>query len=235
MRWRRLGPAEIGAAVPELQGHFVGAILHPDDWALSPDRLMRRLERTALDLGVHILTERDVTGIRTHGRRVTGVQGEFGEVPVQQLVLAAGWETERWLRRLGGGGGIWPGRGYSISVGGGALAYPLNLADLHLVISAPGDRVRATSGLDLGRASAESDRQRIEELRSAAKSVLPHLDWDSPLEEWAGARPMTANGRPLVGRLRRWENVLVASGHGMLGVSLAPASARIVRRLITGD
>jgi D-amino-acid dehydrogenase len=234
VRWQRLSPAEVPALAPGLEGQFAGAILHPDDWAISPDRLMERLGRTAQELGVQLLTGTEVAEVRTRGPRATALRGRFGEHPVGQLVLAAGWETERWLRRLGRRGGIWPGRGYSITVAGGPLPRPLNIVDLHLVISAPGERVRATSGLDLGRASAERDRQRVEELRSAARSVLPHLSWDSPIEEWAGSRPMTPSGVPLVGRVRGWENVLVASGHGMLGMSLAPASAREVRRLITG-
>ncbi len=234
VRWQTLRPEDLPSAAPGLRGSFVGAILHPDDWALSPDRLMNRLELTAQRLGVHVRTAAEVTEIEYRGRRATAVCGPFGVLPLDQLVLSAGWETERWLRRLGNRGGIWPGRGYSITVPGGPLKVPLNVVDRHLVISSPGDRVRATSGLDVGLASLDSDREQIEKLRSAAKSLLPHLTWDSPLEEWAGSRPMTANGLPAVGRVKGWENVLVASGHGMLGMSLAPASARIVRRLITG-
>ena len=241
-RWKeRLGvrceiihPEDLPSRAPGLRGPFVGAIFHPDDWALSPDRLMNRLELTARGLGVDVRTEAEVTKIEWRGKRAAAVCGPFGGLPLDQLVLSAGWETERWLRILGNKGRIWPGRGYSITVQGGPLEVPLNIVDRHLVISSPGNRVRATSGLDFGLASLDSDRERIEKLRSAAKSLLPHLNWDSPLEEWAGSRPMTANGLPAVGRVKGWENVLVASGHGMLGMSLAPASARIVRRLVTG-
>jgi D-amino-acid dehydrogenase len=235
VRWAILGREDLTSAAPGLEGRFVGAILYPDDWALSPDRLLNRLELTARKLGVQVRTGVEVTEITLRGRRATAVRGPFGDLALDQLVISAGWETERWLRRLGSGRGIWPGRGYSITVSGGPLRFPLNVVDLHLVISSPGERVRATWGLDFGIRSLDSDRQRIEALRSAARSVLPHLRWDSPLEEWAGSRPMTANGMPVVGRVGGWENVLAASGHGMLGMSLAPASARMVRRLITGD
>lgn len=233
MTWQRLDPGQVRAAVPQLQGSPVGGVLHPDDWVLSPDRLMAHLERTARELGVEVLTGTPVAAIATRGRRATSLVGDFGEVRFDQLVLAAGWETEVWLRRLGRPGGVWPGRGYSITVAGDSLPVPLNLVDRHVVVSTVGDRIRATSGLDLGRPTAASDRQRLEELRATARAWLPHLRWDSPLEEWAGARPMSANAAPLIGRVPSWENVLVASGHGMLGVTLAPATARKVRQSIT--
>lgn len=234
MAWQRLDRGQVREAVPQLQGSAVGGVLHPDDWVLSPDRLMAHLERTARELGVEVRTGATVAAIATRDRRATSLVGDFGEVRFDQLLLAAGWETEVWLRRLGRGGGVWPGRGYSITVAGDALPVPLNLVDRHVVVSTVGGRIRATSGLDLGRPTATSDRQRLEELRTAARAWLPHLGWDSPLEEWAGARPMSANAAPLIGRVKPWENVLVASGHGMLGVTLAPATARMVRRLITG-
>ena len=61
-----------------------------------------------------------------------------------------------------------------------------------------------------------------------------HRDWDETAphaEPWAGLRPMTADGLPIVGRLRPESNVLVASGHGMLGLTLAPSTAKTVRDL----
>lgn len=230
--WERLDPGRVGELVPRLRGRWAGGILHPDDWVLSPDRLMARLERTAAERGVEVRTGVSVAAIDTRGNRATAVVGEFGRLRCDQLVLAAGWETESWLLRLGTRGGIWPGRGYSITVAGEPLPVPLNLVDHHVVISTLGDRVRATSGLDLGRATPSSDRERIEELRCRVRGWLPHLPWHAPLEEWAGSRPMTATGAPLIGRLRRWENVVVASGHGMLGVTLAPATARLARQRI---
>lgn len=233
--WGLLAADELRALEPNLARPAAGAILHSGDWVVSPDRLAGALAALADRAGVEVRTGAEVTRLETGGGRVRSASGPFGELEVGRLVLAAGWETERWLSTLGFRGHIFPARGYSLTVArtGGEPAHPINLVDSHVVVSLLGDRVRATTGLDLGPPRPASDRLRLDELRAAARGWLPDLPWDAPLEEWTGVRPLTPDGRPLIGPLPGWENVLVASGHGMLGVTLAPATGMLIRRWIT--
>jgi D-amino-acid dehydrogenase len=55
-----------------------------------------------------------------------------------------------------------------------------------------------------------------------------------PLEVWRGLRPCTPDGLPLLGRPRAWENLIVATGHAMLGMSLGPITGQLVAELATG-
>ena len=75
------------------------------------------------------------------------------------------------------------------------------------------------------------NRQRVGTIRRAANRYLAGLE-DMELEEtWRGLRPCTPDGLPLLGRSAKWENLIVATGHAMLGLSLAPVSGEIVARL----
>jgi D-amino-acid dehydrogenase len=59
-----------------------------------------------------------------------------------------------------------------------------------------------------------------------------NLEWDQPTKPWAGLRPMSPDGVPLIGRPKAFDNVVIAGGHGMYGLTLAPATANVVSQLV---
>ena len=78
------------------------------------------------------------------------------------------------------------------------------------------------------------NRPRIEALVRGARAYLDLEDWGRIEEEWCGWRPMTVDGLPVIDRLPGLKNVVVAAGHNMLGVTMAPATGRLVAEMITG-
>ena len=105
-------------------------------------------------------------------------------------------------------------------------------------ISAYADSVRVAGVFELGQSNEQVNRRR---LSAMLRTVEPYFqDWrpssEAPLLEWAGLRPMTADGLPLIGRAPpALEHVYVATGHGMLGVTLAPATAALLTPLVLED
>jgi D-amino-acid dehydrogenase len=94
--------------------------------------------------------------------------------------------------------------------------------------------VRIAGVFELGHSHATLDRRR---LRAMLTSVEPYFNgWspatEQPLLEWAGLRPMTADGLPLIGESPALRHVYAATGHGMLGVTLAPATAALLSPLV---
>lgn len=127
-------------------------------------------------------------------------------------------------------------RGYSFTFAGDGLRpqHALYLAEAKVGISAYEDSVRVAGVFELGHSSDHLNRRR---LRAMLATVEPYFeDWrpaeETALLEWAGIRPMTADGLPLIGRAPALENVYVATGHGMLGVTLAPATAALLAPLV---
>jgi D-amino-acid dehydrogenase len=116
-------------------------------------------------------------------------------------------------------------------------SHALYLAEAKVGISSYADSVRIAGVFELGHSSEKLDRRRLEAMLS---TVQPYFeDWspssEEALLEWAGLRPMTADGLPLIGRAPALQNVYVATGHGMLGVTLAPATAALLAPLILED
>jgi D-amino-acid dehydrogenase len=104
-------------------------------------------------------------------------------------------------------------------------------ADEHIVVSPGGSAVRVSGGMQFGgRPTSVADPAAIADLRSAAERLLPSLRALPTGTAWHGARPMTPSGLPIVGPLGR--NVVAATGHGTLGMTLAPATGRLVEALL---
>jgi D-amino-acid dehydrogenase len=100
------------------------------------------------------------------------------------------------------------------------------------VINAGPDTVRLTGGMEFGGpVSAEPSPRAVTSLRTAAQRVVPALrSITAPGTAWRGARPMTPSGLPLIGAIG--ENLVAATGHGTLGMTLAPATGRIVASIL---
>jgi D-amino-acid dehydrogenase len=159
-----------------------------------------------------------------------------GRIDADRAIVCAGASSPALLRRLGIRMPLVGARGYSVTVAGGGTrpAHALYLAEAKVGISSYDDAVRIAGVFELGTASEDLDHGR---LRAMVSRVDPYFErWrpseDEPLLEWAGLRPMTADGLPLVGPAPALPNVFIATGHGMLGVTLAPATAALLTPLV---
>jgi D-amino-acid dehydrogenase len=161
---------------------------------------------------------------------------DAGPVEADRVVVAAGATSSRLLARLGVRMPLVGARGYSVTLAGGDTRpnHALYLAEAKVGISSYDDSVRIAGVFELGSSSDRVDRRRLAAMLS---TVDPYFeDWrpgsQPALLEWAGLRPMTADGLPLIGRAPALDNAYVATGHGMLGVTLAPASAAALAPLV---
>jgi D-amino-acid dehydrogenase len=131
-----------------------------------------------------------------------------------------------------------PGKGYSFTVEPAQMPrYTILLGEAHVGATPLDDvRLRIAGTMELGGSSNGSIAQdRIKAITTAAAPFLDGVDWSSVTEQWVGSRPMTPDGLPYIGRVGRSERVFAATGHNMLGLSLAPATGQAIAGLISGD
>lgn len=223
---------ELLAREPALKPGPAGGWFYPGDAHLRPDRLMAELRRVLEARGVEIHTRTPALGLATGG----GVRTPTGVLPADHTVLATGAWSREFAAALGCRVPVQPGKGYSIT-------YPLTPdSSMHPMIFEE-DRVAVTpfrSGLRIGSTMEFSglddtlDRGRLRLLTAAAAAYLRHPPTGTPTEEWWGWRPMTPDGLPLIGRVPNADNVWLAAGHNMLGLSMATATGKLVAELVTG-
>ena len=147
-------------------------------------------------------------------------------------VLASG----AWLTRLGKSLGVRSplaaGRGYSFTVQTTTpLAGPLYLPSLRVACTPAPGGMRVAGTMEFRSADAPLDRRRIDAIVRSARDYLDGIDWASIKDVWVGPRPVTADGLPLIGATRQ-AGVYVAGGHGMWGMTLGPATGRLLAEFI---
>jgi D-amino-acid dehydrogenase len=230
------GPAA-RAAEPALRPGVVGALYCPEDALLVPDRFVKGLAQRAESLGARIVTRAEAIGFRTAGDRLTGVETTRGAFPADSVVLAAGAWSPEVARSLRLRVPIQPAKGYSLTYRRPARtpAIPLLPAEGRFSVTPMGEFLRFGGTLELAGMDLSIKRRRVEALRRSALRCIEGAEDLELLEIWRGLRPCTPDGLPLVGRSRRYGNLVLAAGHAMVGMSLGPVTGKLVAQLVGGQ
>jgi D-amino-acid dehydrogenase len=210
------------------------ALFFPDERQVEPDSLTGALAKRLRELGAQVREHTRVLDFEQAGARATAVVTDAGRVECDQVVLATGVWTGLLAAKLGTALPIGPGKGYSVDYFPSpvALSTPLTFEDAHVAVTPLNGRLRLAGTMEFAGLDTAVNARRVAAVKRAAAWGFREWDEETPhAEPWAGLRPMTADGLPIVGRLRPDSNILVASGHGMLGLTLAPSTAKTVRDL----
>ena len=221
---------------PSLSDRVVGAIHVGEERYVRPEELCRGLVEYLTRVGVGFREGTHVRGLTRRGGRWTLVTGDGG-LEVDRVVVAAGAWSASLLAALGVRISFEAAKGYSITAAGTGTApgHALYLADAKVGASPFGDRVRFAGVFDLTGIDSSLRRRRI---GAIVRSSLPYLgDWrpEKIESQWAGLRPYPADGLPIIGPVPGHEGLYAATGHGRLGITLAPATGEAVRSLVLED
>jgi D-amino-acid dehydrogenase len=232
-----LDPAPLRLVEPAVLPAVVAGLLLPGERHMRPETLLAGLQARLREMGVEVRARAPVLGFERAGSLVTGVRTPRGVEPATRVILAAGVWSARLAAQLGCPLPLEAGKGYSVTMAGPAtlLQRPLNLAEAHVGLSPFEGAVRVLGTMELSGINHRVRTRRLEALKRAPSAYL--RDWQpGPIrEEWCGPRPVTPDGLPFIGPLPGVANVLVAAGHAMLGITLAPATAEAVAALVVGE
>ncbi len=222
---------------PSLAPGVVGAILLPDDAHLVPDAFVRGLASVGKRLGVDVRTDTEVLGFRTAGRRITRVETTRGDFGADQVVLAAGAWSPALARMLGIRLHIQPGKGYSVTYRRPANGprLPLLLGEARVGVTPMDGRLRFAGTMELAGLDLSINRRRVAAIVRAPHRYLTGLDDLPVVQIWRGLRPCTPDGLPLIGRPERLDNLILATGHAQIGVSLGPVTGQLVSQLAADE
>jgi D-amino-acid dehydrogenase len=233
---RCLDGGALAAAEPALLPGMAGAIEFPGDAQLRPDAYTRELARRVREQGGVIEEDVEVDGFECDGGRLTAVRTSRGMRRARDVVAAFGpWSTPM-LRQLGLRLPIQPGKGYSITYSRPALAptMPLVIRERSVCITAWDSGFRLGSTMEFSGYDASLNRTRLDALERAAREYLREPTGGGKREEWYGWRPMTWDDLPLLGRSPRHGNLWLATGHGMMGMSMSAGTGLLLAQLVDG-
>lgn len=226
-----LNADEVRAKEPGLDIDTQGGVWFEDDAHLSPPRTMRALASYLERQGVELRLGTEALGLRREGNRIVALRTRDGAVEGEEFVLAAGVWSPALARSLGVRLPIWGGRGYGLTVPDPPqpVTVPAILVEARIAVTPMPDGVRFVGTMELGAPVPRPPSPRLEAMRRNVAGYLPAYTrevMDQPA--WSGFRPCTPSGMPILERARAASNLIIASGHAMMGMSLGPISGEIV-------
>ena len=232
----RLHGNDVEAMEPALKPGVVGGLFHPGDARLRPDRYVAELARRVVELGGVIEQGARITDFMTSQGRITQVSSSRGTFEGDSVLLALGAWSPLLAKKLGLHLPMQPGKGYSLTYTKPALAprHALVLREASVCVTTWQSGYRLGSTMEFSGYSEGINRTRLDALRRGAAEGLRQPEGPQLQEEWWGWRPMSVDELPIIGRSERWSNLLLATGHGMLGVSMSTATAELIASMLDG-
>ena len=246
MRARELGvAAEVVSAAraaeldPDVRMTMAGAIYFPLDCHLSPQRLMPTLLRLTRAAGVKFQWSTEITGWRTTAGHIDAVLTARGECAADEFVLAAGSWSPQTVRALGLTLPMQAGKGYSVT-----LPRPRQLPRLcsifqeaRVAVTPMDGALRVGGTMELSGLDESIQRERVQGIIESVPRYFPDFSTGDfrDLPVWRGLRPCAPDGMPYVGRFARHTNLTAATGHAMMGLSLAPITGKLVAEIVSGE
>lgn len=232
-----LGKEELLKLEPALSDAVAGAVHARDDLHVRPDTLASGLVSYLLARGAHVLEETEVHSLESRGKGGWLVSTSREGLAADRVVVAAGMWSSELLAKLGTRVPLESGKGYSVTASGRGTkpGHALKLAEPNVACSPFEEAVRISGIFELGGRGSSVNRRLLEGVLRSASVFLRDWVMEEPRFEWAGMRPTTPDDLPIIGAVPGFENLYVATGHGMLGVTLAPATAAALAPLVLED
>ncbi len=231
-------PARAAALDPGARMQIAGAVHYPDDAHLVPMRFVPALV-DALRPSVAFEWRNAATGWRARDGRIAALETARGEVLGDEFVLAGGSASPALLRSLGVRLPMEAGKGYSLTHPAPRQLpqLPSVLCEASMAVTPMAGALRLAGTMELSGIGSRDLPQRIRQLVDGFVAYFPEFRAQdfAALAPWRGLRPCSADGLPYVGRLAGFENLTIATGHAMLGVTLAPITGELVAQLLSGE
>jgi D-amino-acid dehydrogenase len=211
-------------------------VLHPEEAQVDPQRYVAAIADAALAAGATLRTGETVRSLSWRNGS-PAVDSSAGELRPGTVVLAAGVWTSGLARGLGLFVPMLSGKGHhlDLATGAGDPEVAMLLHEPRLSITPYADRIRVAGRVELTGLDETVSASQLAAIRADAERFLPVLAGRRVLHTWAGLRPCTPDGLPVIGRAPGAPSVIVATGHAMKGIALAPVTARLVAELVAGE
>jgi len=234
----RAGFCQVEPALKLTQEKFVGALRLPGDETGDCFKFTNKLAEMAAALGVRFRWNTRIESLQVGGGAITGVHtAEAGLLKADKVLLALGSHSPTLLEPVGIRIPVYPVKGYSITVPITDAQYAPEstvMDETHKVaVTRLGDRIRVGGTAELAGYSLNLREPRRATLNHVVSDLFPRGGDVAKATFWCGLRPMTPDGTPIVGPTPV-QNLLLATGHGTLGWTMACGTGRVIADMVSG-
>lgn len=224
---------------PRLKVDALGGVHFPGDAHLYPNKFLSQLRIELVKRGAQFIANSEVVNFETKGREIDMIKMQDGNKhKVQNVLVSGGSWTPFLLKKLGIKILLQDGKGYSFTIKKPQLkpSIPTILTEGKVAVTPMGDDLRIGGTLELGGLSSKIHKSRLAGIVESIPKYYPELKVEKEHLKtiWMGYRPCSADGMPYIGRSEKIDNLIVATGHGMMGMSMGPATGKLVSEITIG-
>ena len=222
---------------PVIKPVIAGSVWMPKERHIRPETLNAAVVEWLKNHDVEIRAGTEVTGLAFEKGRVRGVRTKDGMVDAEQVLIATGAQAGFLSRQAGIRLPMQAGKGYSLTIDKPQLKVtrPLYLKEARVAVSPFKDTLRVAGTMELSGINLDLDPRRISAIRRSADRYMKDWEEGEKTTEWVGMRPMLPDGLPAIGRISTYDNLFVAAGHAMLGITLGPTTAVAIASLMNDE
>jgi len=239
---RVLDVAALHALEPEVKPNVAGAVYYPGDAHLYPNDLVKKLKALLQKQGITFMYNIEVTDFTSENGTIKSIKTQSGNsIAVDELIIATGSWSPILAKQLGINLPMQAGKGYSTTYQqqkGKKLNIPSILLEARVAITPMSDNlIRFGGTMEIGGINQDINMNRVRGIIKAVPEFFPEYPIEVPAQQkvWSGLRPCSPDGLPYIGRTKKYKNLIIASGHAMMGLSLAPGSGKLVQEIVDNE
>jgi len=217
----------------------LGGVHYPLDCNINPVKYLEALHDFLIDHGVKIFHNTTVSGLAVGNGNVESMKVSGQSWSGDHFILAAGSLSSKLIQQIGIKMPLMAGKGYSIT-----MEAPIKKPDLPALLieariaSTPmGAKWRFGGTMTVTDSNRKINQKKLNAMLKAVQNYYPEYDisWVTGLEPWVGLRPLSADGLPYIGAFSQYPNLIAATGHAMLGISLSPITGKLICDIVSGN
>lgn len=235
-----LSKEQLDALEPQTRIVAKGAVHFQCDAHLYPNKLMQQLLADLRQKGVRLLGNEEVTGFENSQGRITKVKTAKAVYDADAIVLSSGSWSRELAAKMDLKIPLVAGRGYSVTLEDSPykLNHPAVLIEGRVALTPmDGNKIRFGGTMEITSTDTPPRMSRVQGVLEAVERFFPDFTIPMPTMDkvWYGFRPCSADGLPYLGRTAKWKNVVVATGHAMVGLSLGAGTGKIVSEILNEE
>lgn len=225
---------------PKMEFDVLGGIYFPGDAHLYPNLFIKQMMTVLKKCGVEFKSEKEIIDFKISGSKIKSLIDKQGKgIVVENVLLCSGSWTGLLLKKLGIKIHLQDGKGYSITLtkSNTRPQIPTILSEAKVAITPMGSDLRIGGTLEISGLSNKISKSRVQGIVESIPAYYKNLDIDfSPTTKiWKGYRPCTPDGMPYIGKSKSISNLIVGTGHGMMGLSLGAVTGKIISQIATDE
>jgi D-amino-acid dehydrogenase len=217
----------------------IGAVHYKSDAHLYPQKFMQFIKEELTRLNVQVLSNTLVKDFTFNNNAISEIITDKGTFSTDEVVLAAGSWSPEIAKKLNIKLSILPGKGYSFTLSDRAEkpSIPSILCEGKVAVTPMNTDIRFGGTMEITHTNdLKINQNRLQGIMNSINEFYPDLKVNRPAEKdtWFGFRPCTPSGMPIIARDKKIKNLILATGHAMMGLSLAPATGKVITEIISG-